>query len=164
VEAVAPQSPGLESMRDRQQRGHPGQVAMELRVEAGELRQLGQRRLGGFHQADLHRQVIRIHGFDALEVGQQRRRDALGIEMIHSVHDAMPDRGQVIALACLPQPLHERVDRLAGVARRDRLTRPGRQHAVDRQVRIVVPDAFHSAAADRCQAVVRLHHRETDAG
>jgi hypothetical protein len=151
----------LEAARDRQLRGHARQVAMEPGVEARHLRQRRQRVLRRLDQPDLDRQVIRVDRLDALEVGQQFRRQQRGIEVVHPVHDAMADADELVRIAALPQPLHQGRHRLGMVARTQR-DRSG--FAVDLEMRVAVSDPVQCSAADRRQLVIRAQQRAADAG
>ena len=110
MKPVAPEPARRKPARQRQQLRHPRHGAVKGGVEAGELRQQRVALLQGFDERNLAGQVVGVEGADLAQLGQQRRRDALGLLVLQAVHYPVPHCPNGGKAGLLLQPVQQEAD------------------------------------------------------
>ena len=111
METVALNPLGIEASRDRQQFGHARHGLVKRRVKAGYLRKFGMTLAERFNQLNFARQMIWVIGADAMQFGQQLRRDNFRLGVLHTVNHAMADGFDRREIGMGFQPVQKRVRR-----------------------------------------------------
>ena len=168
MKAVTPHALCLELPRHRHDLRHARQVAMKGRVEARDLRQIGELAGERFEQGDFARQMGRIQRAQTPQLGDHFRRNPLGInKTLAAVHDAMSDGADFILAQMLPQPVDQLTDGLGVIA-------GGNRHLAERLAKCIAgaehrllladPDPFHLAGQYATRRLARREQGELDAG